>query len=87
MTARRKPAYVGLRYWYPNALTGGHVGVYDGREETAVETDDRWQVVCEDHGEILSSAVLDLARYDGRHPAEWCEGCLALDERRVEILA
>lgn len=79
----RKPAYSGLRRWYPNPLTGGHVGVYRA-DETDVDVGDcRWAVVCETHGEILGDETFDVAVYDGRHPSEFCERCRAIEDDRA----
>ena len=74
----RKPNYAGLRRWYKNAITGGHVGVYDGRESLDDTEAGRWQTVCEDHGSICSHATFDIARAFAVVPDEWCEDCMKL---------
>ena len=77
--SKRKPPYAGLRRWYPNRLTGGFVGVYDG-EPGGYDTDaGRWQTVCEEHGQICSHQTLDVALAFGHQPEEWCEACMILD--------
>lgn len=76
----RKPSYAGLRRWYPNPITGGHVGLYDGVESGDDTDAGRWQTVCEVHGSINSHETFELARGWAPHPAEWCEDCAKLVE-------
>lgn len=84
MTALRpdKSRVAGLRRTYPNPLTDGWNGVYDG-EAAGMDTEaGRWQTVCEEHGTVISHATKRLAREFGPHAEEWCEECMALAERQ-----
>lgn len=83
MTA--KPTnYAGLRRWYPNPITGGNVGLYDG-EPAGLDTDGgRWQTVCETHGSICSHLTFATARQFARQADEWCEDCMAIVAARAE---
>lgn len=83
---KRKPLYAGLRRWYPNRITGGHVGVYDGRESQDDIEAGRWQTVCEDHGTICSHQTLDDALWNGRHPEAHCEDCMSLAAGATEAV-
>lgn len=74
----RKPAYVGLRRWYPNPLTGGHVGLYDGRAAQFDTDAGRWTSACETHGTTIADETFDGARSTALSPADWCEDCQAL---------
>lgn len=77
MTCRIKHAQVevGVRAVYRNQFTGKHVVIYDGAE-VGLDTDGgRWQVVCEEHGNILSTETLALAKSAAKEPEEWCEQC------------
>jgi hypothetical protein len=79
--AARKPPYAGLRRWYKNEVTGGHVGLYDG-EAAELDTEaGRWQTVCEDHGSICSHRTFDIARAFATCPEEWCEDCREAEHR------
>lgn len=81
MPAPSKPAYLGLRRWYPNPITGGHTGVYDGRESGDDTDGGRWQVVCEEHGTLLSVRTFDDARFYGNHGTdEFCDDCRSIVE-------
>lgn len=73
-----KPNYAGLRRWYRNGITGGHVGVYDGIEADLDTEGGRWQTVCEEHGTICSHETFEVARLFGREPQNWCEDCMVM---------
>lgn len=68
----RRPGCRHARYAYSNRRL---IAVYDG-EPQGFDTDGgRWQLVCEDHGWILSfPRLIDAVRWMPR-PEEWCERC------------
>lgn len=55
--------------------TGTTVGVY--HTEQAAMGGEKWSIVCEDHGFIISIDTLSLARDHATEPDQWCEDCQA----------
>jgi hypothetical protein len=70
-----KPGYAGLRSYTKTRATGTHVGVYDGNEAGMDTYAGRWQMVCEEHGWVISHETLTAALAHAPHPGEWCDRC------------
>lgn len=56
-----------------NRSTGLLMGLY-AAEQTDLDVDERWAVVCETHGAIVSAPTLQLAHESMAYPL-WCEEC------------
>jgi hypothetical protein len=65
----------GLVQRRPSKQTGSLVSIYCTEQAGFEPEGDPWTVVCEGHGETVTSATLVLARWDASHPTTWCEAC------------
>ena len=48
--------------------------VIDNRDRSFMDDDEKWYAVCDDHGNLLSTATRYLATYHAAIPS-WCEDC------------
>lgn len=64
----------GLRVSRRSRRTGHMVSVYDGELAGLDTAAGRWQVVCEQHGSILATSTMRLARGHMTSP-DWCGDC------------
>lgn len=74
--------YAGVVQQRRNRQTGTIVSVVDG-DAADMDTDaGRWQTVCEDHGATAAWGSQAQARTFAPSPADWCEECGEIAERR-----
>lgn len=70
--------YAGVRQTSFARSTGALVTVYDGIAQGMDTDGGRWQIVCEDHGAIVSVGRLRDARTWAACPEGFCEDCQAM---------
>jgi len=73
---KRKPHRNWPGYQTERKHGGTYAVVVDGREAWLDTTEGRWQVICSEHGAILSATSLREARVWMRAgTTEWCDCC------------